>query len=142
MATTYASAKAAAGITRKVEHQGNVSVTASYTIAAALVINDLIQMVKIPKGATILEILLAVPDLDSNVSPAVTLDVGDATTADRFIAANTVGQAGGVARIDQAAGVGYTYTADDVISVKVHAAPATSAITGTITLSVLYTNDL
>lgn len=140
MASTFKSAKCADGVQPRCGI-GVTSVSGEYSIAAALVINDVIQMVKIPKGATILDMVLAADDLDTNVSPAITLDVGDGTTADRFIAASTIAQGGGVARLGQVDGVQFTYTADDTIDVKVKAAPGTGATEGHIRLTVLYTMD-
>lgn len=148
MATTFTASKVATSVPAKEEHQGLVQVTATYEIAAALVVNDVIQMVKVPIGARIVTISLAADDLDSGATPLITLDVGDGGDTDRFIAASTIAQAGGIARIgDNITGaaaadcLGYVYTADDTIDVLVHAAPATGATSGTITMVVTYSND-
>jgi hypothetical protein len=142
MATTYSSSKVAS----TVQSRGGLDITsafATYEAAVALVIDDVIRAVKIPAGATIQEIILAVDDLDTGST--LTLDVGDGTTADRFIAASTIGQGGGVVRLGQgvtgAAAAGcanYTYTAEDTIDIKVKAAPAGGG-TGTLNLTVFYT---
>lgn len=121
-----------------------ISVTETYTFLAAQALNDVIQMVKIPSGATVLDVILSCDDIDSNGSPAVTLDVGDGSDTDRFIAVSTIGQTGGTARLGS--GItddtchGYTYTADDTIDVLIHAAPATAVYSGkSISMTVLYT---
>lgn len=148
MATTFTATKVASTIPPKGTHQGVIAVRSVYTLLAALVINDVIQMVTVPKYAQILEIILTSDDLDSNGSPLITLSVGDGNLADRFIKADTVAQAGGIVRLGagltaalQSGGVGYRYTAEDTIDVKVIAAPATGATAGDISLTVLYHLD-
>ena len=141
MATTYSSAQAAANVTAKYLHAGAIVRSATYALTAALVVNDVIQMFKLPSGATVHEVILASDDLDSNGTPAIALDVGDATAANRFIAASAVARTGGVARADQAAGIGYKYAADTMLQVKVNTAPATGASTGNVTLTVAYSMD-
>jgi hypothetical protein len=113
----------------------------TYTVAAALVVNDVIQMVKIPAGATILDVVLSASDLDTGTSAAIVLDVGDDGDTDRFIDGSTAGQAGGVTHLNNRAGHCYTYTADNTIDVLVQVAPATGATSGTIALGVCYTME-
>ena len=45
---------------------------------------------------------------------------------------------GGLARLGQVDGLGYVYTAEDTIDVKVTAATTPTTATGTIALTVLY----
>lgn len=121
------------------------AVTASYSLSAALALNDVIQMVKIPKDATVLEVILACDDLDTGGSPAIVLDVGDGGDTDRFIDGATIGQTGGYVRLGQGittagdAGAAYKYTEEDTIDVLVQAGPQTGATSGTLTLTVFYT---
>lgn len=137
MASTLSSSKVASTVVSRAG-TGLTSVHGTYELAAALVVNDIIQMVKIPKGARIVNVILGTDDLDSGASPAIVLAVGDGTTADRFISGSTVAQAGGVATIGKVDGVGYVYTADDTIDIKVTTAPATGATSGTLNLTVVY----
>lgn len=118
---------------------GTHAVTGTYELAAALVDNDVIQMVRVPQGAAVQEVILAADDLDTHNTPTIILNVGDGTTVDRYISASTVAQAGGVVRLSAIDGMNYTYTADDTIDVKVTEPPATGATSGTITLTVIYT---
>lgn len=107
---------------------------------AALALNDVIQMMKVPSGFTVTEVLLTADDLDTGGSPAIILDVGDDGDTDRFIDGSDVGQAGaGVSRLDNPAGHQYTFTADNTIDVLVQAAPATGATAGKIYLTVMGT---
>lgn len=141
MATTYSSSQAASNVNPKYLHAGGIVRSATFALSAALVLNDVIQMFKVPSGATIHEVILGTDDLDTNGTPTVKLDVGDTTTANRFISASTVGQTGGVARMDQQGGVGFKYAADTMLQVKVNTAPATGASSGNVTLTVTYSMD-
>lgn len=103
-----------------------------YTLLAALVINDLIQLCKLPANHVPVDFVLDSDDLDSDGSPAIVIDVGikDSVGAtsdiDALIDGSTVAQAGGVARMDAIAArriapVNY----DRIVEVKVITAPAT-----------------
>ena len=111
---------------------------AEYELSAALALNDVIQMVKVPAGATVVDLILSADDLDSDGSPAIVLDVGDGASADRYIDGSDIGQAGGVARLSEAGGHLYEYAADDTIDVLVQVAPATGATSGSIKLAVCF----
>jgi len=102
-------------------------------------------MVKIPSGATVLDVILSVDDLDSGTD--CVLAVGDGGDVDRFISGSTIGQGGGTVGLGSgitgataAAAAGYTYTSNDTIDIKVTTAPAGGGV-GTIVLTVLYTMD-
>lgn len=113
-----------------------------YTTASGstLAANDVIQMVKVPKGARIVNCKLAAQDLDSAGSPTVILDVGDTDNPDRFIDGSTVGQSGGA--IDANAFNPFiAYTSDTYVSVTVSAAPTTQIDGNKIRLLVTYTMD-
>lgn len=111
-----------------------------YSLTGALVINDTIDMVTIPAGHFVTDMVLVSDDLDTHGTPTITLDVGiKGATADTFFAASTVAQGGGVARPTLATAFrDVATTADRVVQLKVKAAPATGATTGTVTLLVSY----
>jgi hypothetical protein len=113
------------------------AVIGTYEITAALVINDVFQMVKVPTGAVILDVTLWTDDLESSGTASV-LAVGDGGAAARFITTSAVGQAGGRQAMNVINGVGYAYTVEDTIDVSVTTAPTTGATSGTITLVVIY----
>ena len=105
-----------------------------FTNAAVLAAGDIIDMGPIPAGAQPVDVTLIAEDLDTSATPAITLTVGILTAdktdiATAFIAASTVGQAGGVARATTAdcysAGASST---ERRLGVKVVAAPATGAV--------------
>lgn len=110
------------------------SVTSVYE-AAAVAQNEVIQMVNVKDGWTVVDVLLDYDALGANSS----LSVGDGGAAARFITTTTTTSAG-VARLNSAADVGrfYKYTADDTIDVTV---VGSGAITGTVRVTVLFFRD-
>lgn len=142
MATFTADEAAATAPAKGEGMSGNCKVVvAEYEITAALALNDVVQMVKVPAGAIVSNVVLATDDLDTNGTPAIVLDVGDGGDTDRYIDGSTVGQAGGITDSSNLAidGIGYTYSVEDTIDVLVQVAPATGATSGTIKLIVSYT---
>lgn len=112
------------------------SVTGSYSVSSNLAANDVIQMVKIPAGATVLEIIASA---SASIGATATAEIGDGSDTDRFVTSGTFGQgAASLTRLNAATGNGYTYTAEDTIDIKIltMATPATGA---TITLTAIYT---
>lgn len=144
---TVQSSKVAATVPEREPHSGVFAlkgVFAHPTSGDGSAAGDIIQMVKVAKGTTVLEVILTAEDLDTGTT--IELDVGDGGDVDRYIDGSTIGQAGGVARSGAgvaaavADGIFYTYTEDDTIDVKVVAA-ATGKTAGNITLVVLCTME-
>lgn len=146
MATTYTSA-AAAGPAPEFRGRGiSHSVYGEYTLTSAAelgTINNVIEMVRVPKGARVIGLLAEMVDNDGGSS--FTLDIGDGGDVDRLVAASTVGQSAGyVVNSDlvKAQALGYVYTQEDTIDFLVHAAPASAAATsGKVRLIVHYVMD-
>ncbi len=139
MATTTSS-QVASGIPLPHSPAANVLMVAhvSHAIATTeLDAADVIQMVKVPKGAVVVDVLLVSTDVDTDASPAVVFDVGDGGDADYFIDGSTIGQAGGAVRSNISTAKPRTYTVDDTIDVTVATAAATAAA-GTLSLTVFY----
>jgi hypothetical protein len=84
-----------------------------------------------PKGFVLTSLSVVVPDMDSNGSPALVFDIGDAGAQARFISGATTGQAGGTNTTLAAAGLNYEFTADTEIVWTTTTAAAT-AVAGTI----------
>jgi len=118
------------------------AVRGEYDLAAALVVNDIIELVKLPGDHVPVDCILDSDDLDTGGSPALVLDAGVVSAggaANELIDNSTVGQAGGVARMDQAGGVRIAPAAGETVyGVKVGTAPATGATTGKIGLTLYY----
>ena len=115
--------------------QGLKAAVVEYTVAAALQASDVIVSPTLQKGSVVLDVILVATDLDTNVAPDITLDVGPASDPDGIIDGSTVGQAGGVAR---GAAAPITLTANEPINVTVAVGPATGATSGKVSLTVLF----
>lgn len=128
------------------DRMGSQTLYDRYALAAGLALNDVIRSVYIPKGAVLLDALIATPDLDSNATEtiALTLRVNDGTTQKNFFASSTVGEDGGVQRADAIPGaIGYEVTTEGFyLELLVATGPATAITTGTIELQVTYTMNL
>ena len=115
------------------------SVRGTYSITAALALNDVIEICTLPARHVIVDAILDADDLDTNGAPLITLSVGTATTAALLISASTAGRAGGIARMDQVGGVRLVESdTDTTIRVTVAAGPATGATSGTIGVTLFY----
>lgn len=142
MATTYYSDQITTNDSRRYNEKGNYTLYGTFTLTAALVINDVIQMVRVPNGARVVNMEIYSDDLDSG-GPTILFDVGDGSVTDRFGASLTLGQSAGFVRgIQTKDGFGYQYTADDTIDLKVHTAPTTGATSGDIIMRVDVCNDV
>lgn len=86
-----------------------MSVRGVVPLTAALVINDLLECVKLPAGHVPTDFIVESDDLDSNGSPTITFDAGimsgtpgvadvARTVGTEILAASTLPQAGGIAR--------------------------------------------
>ena len=139
MATTFNATKAfgsALAVAGLGDGQSAKMMTCTFTWAAALVINDLIQSPPLPKGAVVTDIMLCT---DTMGAAAVTLDVGYGGDPDYFVAASTIGVAGGVVRATAATSKPLTLAVNDTIDVLVKVAPTTPTTSGTLSLTVFYT---
>ena len=124
MATVTAARAAASQPVKDSMNDGVVSVVGVYSVTANPTAADVIQMVPVPRGARILDVILSATDMDSNGTPTVAYTVGDGGSANRFITTSTIGQAGGVARLNAQGGHLYTFAADGTIDVKSPLGPA------------------
>jgi len=126
------------------------AVRGEYDLAAALILDDVIEMVKLPADCVPVDAILDTDDLDTNATPLITLDAGimsgtpgDAniarTVGTELFAASTVGQAGGVVRPSAVTAFRVApASADRSVGILVKAAPATGAATGKIGFTLLY----
>ncbi|WP_298800115.1 hypothetical protein [uncultured Devosia sp.] len=113
--TVYNASKMAAGIQPRVSPTGLIGVLSSLALAAALVANDTINMLQLEaapsnpngNGPTIMNMLFDSDQLDSNGAPTITFDLGDATTAARYMSQVTNAKAGGIVSPNVAGAIGY-----------------------------------
>jgi hypothetical protein len=136
MASAYKSTKITNQAPARAAIPGLNAVSEVFTFPAAPVVNDTVEMFLLPKGAVPCDMVLDADDLDTG-TPAILLQVGDGTTADKFIGASNVAQAGGVARMDKKGNVGVPLAADTKVVVKVSTGPATGVV-GDIRLTAIY----
>lgn len=113
---------------------GLVAVTEVYSLTTTLSAGDVIQMVKVPKGATPVYVAVSGPS-----TGVTTITVGDGEDPNRYIdgyatSANAVQQAINVNYVP------YTYTADDTIDIKVSAA-SIATVGGYVTLTAIFSMD-
>lgn len=143
MATAFTATTAPVSVVNAARAGVVLAAKASFALSAALAINDTIAMVTIPAGHRIVDAVLVADDLDTNVAPEITLDVGIAGgDTDALFAASTVAQAGGLVRPTvKTAARDVATAADRVVQVLIKAAPATGATTGSIDLVVFYQAD-
>ncbi len=109
----------------------------SYTITAALALNDTIQLFDLPPRARIVGGFIKSDDLDTGGS-ALAVVVGDAGDDDRYFAASTIPGTGGVTTTLAATGVDYVTTAKTRVILKVSTGPTNGATTGTIVVVLEY----
>lgn len=96
------------------------------TASAALTTSDVLQFGYAPEGFRVVGGFLKADDLDTNGTPTLTLNIGDADDPNRHFAASTVGQAGTASNDVAIAGLGHRYAAKTLIT----GAPAANAATG------------
>jgi hypothetical protein len=139
MATDFEGAGVGAGVNAiSVAQAGQVvAVRGEYAVAAALVVSDTIALVKLPANHVLVDCIVDCDDLDD--STGLVLDAGFiGGDVDCLIDGSTVGQAGGLARMDAVAGVRAAATsADRNVGLTVATAPTTGS-TGTVGLTLFY----
>ncbi len=139
--TIYNATKMTAGVQPKFLPTGDIAVFSQFTTIAALASGDVINMLQVPAGATITCIGLDVDKLDSNGTPAIVLNVGDAANNQRFVKNSVAGQAGGVATPNQNGTLGFQYATTSTILVEVGTGAATGIVGANVRLVVKYSLD-
>lgn len=148
MATTYTAA-AASGQRPAVTVTGAGQVTVNsgvYEIGAAIVINDVFKLCRLPAGHVPVDLNGMCDDLDS--ATAAVFDVGildldygsgtDTSDPDAFASGLTTAQAGGVFRMTAKAALDLApVDYDRFVTIKFTTAPGTSATTGTLRVNLL-----
>jgi hypothetical protein len=94
-------------------------------VTTPIILGATLLSVAIPKGVCIGGIDVDVSDLDSNATPLIALDVGDAADQDRYVAASPIARDGGLLEYRPSNTDWYRYSAASAVLVKVATAPAT-----------------
>ena len=117
---------------------GNLKVAYGEVVcSAAPSTSDTLNFFDLPANARVVLAVLESDDMDTNGSPTITLNIGDAGSATRYFSASTVAQAGTESSAIAAGGVGYKTTAKTRITGVAQANAATGAA-GTVRLTMLY----
>lgn len=125
MATVLAN-QASSGVQPKALRVGIVSVVATYSLNQSLSTGDVIQMLKVPVNARIVDMYLS---YCSNGQGSLT--VGDGVDTDRYITATAISSGlTTVVRLNGSSLAPYTYSADDTVDVTISASaqPSSGAI--------------
>lgn len=106
---TYKSAQVSSYLVRSNLRAADFTVFGSVAVASAA-LGDVYQLVQIPNGYSIMDMLLDTDQLDSNGAPTLVLEVGDAGNAARFYTGTQIGRTGGIAIPNVPATIGFSYT--------------------------------
>jgi len=118
------------------------SARGTYTISAALALNDTIQLFDIPVRSRILGGFVKSDDLDTG-GTGLRIDVGDVDDIDRYFVggAGTPGPVAGVSNDVAVTGIDYLTTKKTRVYATVSTAPTTGATAGTFTVVLFYSNE-
>jgi hypothetical protein len=135
---TLTSSKVGTGTAAKGLSVGLVAVTAVYSVNASLSAGDVIQMVNVPKGATV--VYAALGGIGTNQEAIIAL--GDGVDTDRYLAHATMSASSAAPRVLQyeAAVAPYTYSTDDTIDIVVSTV-SLDTIGGGFHLTVIFSKD-
>lgn len=136
MATRTAT-KVGSGVQPKGLRVGLVAVTATWSVGAgqSLAAADVIQMVKVPAGATPVYVAVSGGSGDALVT------VGDGVDDDRYISAVTMSSAQPTIRTINTAFVPYTYSTDDTIDIAISTV-SVGTITGGFNMIAIFSMDV
>ncbi len=118
------------------------SARGTFTLTAALALNDTIQLFDIPVRSRILGGFVKSDDLDTG-GTGLRIDVGDSGDTDRYFVggAGTPGPVAGVTNDVAATGIDYLTPQKTRVYATVSAGPTTGATTGTFTVVLFYSNE-
>jgi hypothetical protein len=146
MATVTAN-KAKAGVAARTLHAGMNTAYSEYTGTATLAAGDIIQMVKVPKGAIVHDMVISTNILNAaSTGSAAILTVGDGVDPNRYhdqISASALAVL--VQGFDTTLGAnhGYEYTAADTVDIVLEDLPGSSVSTAApvFRMSLMYSVD-
>lgn len=136
MATITATA-AASNVPAKYAINRNITRVVQYAFTAAQSAGDVVQMLRVPSGAVITDLVLWT---DAFAGGNITVTVGDGNSTTRYIgSASSSSSLAAALRISQT-GFGYSYSAEDTIDISITTV-TTATAAGVVKLGVTYTND-
>lgn len=135
-----ATSKSAAGAQPRTSINREINNSETHTLTTAQnVTGNVVKTVKLPVGATILDVKYSSQALAAS---AMLITVGDVADPDRYILSSTVSVAGGVTSLDNEAGHLYVITGTNDTSLDVTiATQGTTPAAGDLRVDVTYTMD-
>lgn len=124
-------------------------ITGEFVVPAGLALNDIIEMGGLPQGCNPVDLIVHLPDMDSNGTPLISLDAGlisgrfgdpvqgSRACGNEFFAADVVARTGGIARANKSLAGIVGSQAERSWGLRVAAAAATLAVGGTIRATLL-----
>ena len=122
------------------ERKGVQMARATVSCAAPPTITDTFSFFHLPAGARVVGGFLSATDMDANVAPTLTFNIGDAASPSRLFQGAHVGQAGTATTVLAPGALDYQYPVKTLVSGTV-LNNAASGVPGSLTLCVLYVVD-
>ena len=92
--------------------------------AATVAANSTFTLFVIPKGSRLIRTHFKADDADSNGTPTIVFSVGDAGSANRYLASSNIAQAGGTVQTTLAGAMNFVFTQDTPIILTINTAAA------------------
>lgn len=119
---TLTSPDVSAGVQPKGSRVGVYSTAAIFSVAASMSSGDVIQMIKVPSGATVVDIKTTV-----KLAGKGSVSVGDGVSANRYTVDTAASDSAGTMIINNPVFTPYAYSTDDTIDVTTSASTNFSA---------------
>jgi hypothetical protein len=135
---TYLSNKMQPGVVARAG-MGTQSVSGEYTVAPALILNDLVHLCRLPANSVVRDVMVSSNGTQSGADSVFT--VGDSVDEDRYIttaAGTALRTGGGVARLNATTGLNFQNTAETILYLKVTTVGTGQTTGGVIKFSVIY----
>jgi len=139
MATLTATA-AQSTVPAKYAVNGEIVRVVDYTMNPALSAGDVIQMVRVPKGACVTGVTLAMCDVPTTHSGVITVNAGDGNDTSAYAAAVVLSGSAVALTSIPVRGIGRSYSAEDTVDIQVTAVSAAGA-SGGLRMTIRYTMD-
>jgi type 1 fimbria pilin len=107
-------------------HMGIVPFEGKFTFPTATVAaNSVFTCFRLPRGHRVIGGVVRTDDADSNGTPTITFQIGDAGNTQRYLAVSTLAQTGGATTLTAATGIGFEVLDDTDVLLTFPAAAAT-----------------
>lgn len=136
---TLTSSRVAEGISPRGLRVGMVTDVATYTVGSSLSTGDVIQMLKVPRGAT--PVYVAAKSTGGGSTGAGSVNVGDGVATGRYITGYVVSASAVLQPINSQTFAPYTYSVDDTIDLLVSVSSQSAPNSGTLMLMAVFSMD-